>query len=27
MKENFAVLMKYNFGEGSVPELGYYRKD
>jgi len=27
MKENFEALEKYNFWEGNVPELGYYRKD
>jgi hypothetical protein len=27
MKENFTALKKYNFWEGNVPELGYYRKD
>jgi predicted AAA+ superfamily ATPase len=27
MEENFAALKKYNFWEGNVPELGYYRKD
>jgi len=27
MEENFAALEKYNFWEGNVPELGYYRKD
>lgn len=27
MNENFAALEKYNFWEGNVPELGYYRKD
>jgi uncharacterized protein len=27
MEENFTALMKYNFWEGNVPELGYYRKD
>jgi len=27
MEEYFAALKKYNFWEGNVPELGYYRKD
>jgi predicted AAA+ superfamily ATPase len=27
MEENFTALKKYNFWEGNVPELGYYRKD
>jgi len=27
MEENFKALRKYNFWEGNVPELGYYRKD
>ena len=27
MEENFSALKKYNFWEGNVPELGYYRKD
>ena len=27
MEENFKALRKYNFLEGNVPELGYYRKD
>jgi hypothetical protein len=27
MEEDFLALKKYNFWEGNVPELGYYRKD
>jgi hypothetical protein len=27
VKENFTALMKYNFWEGSVSELSYYRKN
>jgi predicted AAA+ superfamily ATPase len=27
MEDNFTALKKYNFWEGNVPELGYYRKD
>ena len=27
MEENYTALKKYNFWEGNVPELGYYRKD
>lgn len=27
MEEKFTALKKYNFWEGNVPELGYYRKD
>ena len=27
MEEKFTALSKYNFWEGNVPELGYYRKD